>query len=176
MQLCSGFELSLAGNRFVPPQPLPRDRRKDTSRGRGSRSSHPSLLPEARSAWPRWTRKRFSDSYYLVRSQGPQRVSPSATKTFKVALRSYGDLRQVPQRNRGPMGNRIRGVSTHGKFPRYFIFLHQTCRPLARSLLMRARHPLPRSRTLPPARRSSPTPRPAPPRRLPHPIANVQRP
>jgi hypothetical protein len=50
--------------------------------------SPPGAFREARSAWPRWAYKPFSNSYYLVRSQGPQRVSPSATATFEAALMS----------------------------------------------------------------------------------------
>jgi hypothetical protein len=46
-----------------------------------------------------------------VRSLGSSRISPSATKTFKAALRSCGTSGRDRQRNRGLFSRTLRGVS-----------------------------------------------------------------
>jgi hypothetical protein len=58
-----------------------------------------------------------------VRSLGSSRVCPSATKTFKAALRSYGDLGQDRQRNQGFFSGLDRGVSTPREGSKILTFL-----------------------------------------------------
>jgi hypothetical protein len=62
---------------------------KDQS-GRVVRSSHPGLLPEARSAWTRWAYKPIWATVPYGRTSGPSRACSSATTTCKVALKSSG--------------------------------------------------------------------------------------
>ena len=79
--------------------------------GRGSRSSHPGLLPEARSAWTRWAYKPIWATVPCGRTSGPSRACSSATTTCKAALRSYGTSGAGSAEESWFSRDRIRGVS-----------------------------------------------------------------